>query len=101
MKGRRDERPQFPRVLADAAGVRQPDVHEPLKIERRANFRASSEKLNLTKHLVGFWRDLEDNQCNSRVLDQGHFPVHVFTLPEYVSLVETRWRGVMLTVARG
>ena len=33
-----------------------------LEIDRRANFRASSEKLNLTKHLVGFWRDLEDNQ---------------------------------------
>ena len=32
------------------------------EIDRRANFRASSEKLNFTKHLVGFWRDLEDNQ---------------------------------------
>jgi len=32
-----------------------------LEIDRRANFRASSEKLNLTKHLVGFWQDLEDN----------------------------------------
>jgi hypothetical protein len=30
-----------------------------LEIDRRANSRASSEKLNLTKHLVGFWRDLE------------------------------------------
>src|ERR1700726_1288954 len=33
-----------------------------LEIDRRANFRAASEKLNFTKHLVGFWRDLEDNQ---------------------------------------
>ncbi len=33
-----------------------------LEIDRRANFRASSEKLNLTKHLVGFWRDLGDSQ---------------------------------------
>ena len=33
-----------------------------LEIDRRANFRASSEKLNFSKHLVGFWRDLEDNQ---------------------------------------
>jgi hypothetical protein len=33
-----------------------------LEIDRRANFRASSEKLNFTKHLVGFWRDVEDNQ---------------------------------------
>src|ERR1700687_5472809 len=33
-----------------------------LEIDRRANFRASSEKLNFTKHLVGFWRDFEDNQ---------------------------------------
>ena len=32
------------------------------EIDRRANVRASSEKINLTKHLVGFWRDLEDNQ---------------------------------------
>jgi hypothetical protein len=32
------------------------------EIDRRANFRAPSEKLNFTKHLVGFWRDLEDNQ---------------------------------------
>jgi hypothetical protein len=31
------------------------------EIDRRANVRASSEKLNFTKHLVGFWRDLEDN----------------------------------------
>ena len=30
-----------------------------LEINRRANFRASSEKFNFTKHLVGFWRDLE------------------------------------------
>jgi len=29
------------------------------EIDRRANVRASSEKLNFTKHLVGFWRDLE------------------------------------------
>ena len=29
------------------------------EIDRRANSRASSEKLNLTKHLVEFWRDLE------------------------------------------
>ena len=33
-----------------------------LKSDRRANVRASSEKLQLTKQLVGFWRDLEDNQ---------------------------------------
>ena len=33
-----------------------------LKSDRRANVRASSEKLNFTKQLVGFWRDLEDNQ---------------------------------------
>ena len=33
-----------------------------LEIDRRANFRAASEKLIFTKHLVGFWRDLEDNQ---------------------------------------
>src|ERR1700730_1089719 len=33
-----------------------------LEIDRRANFRAPSEKLNLTKHLVGFWRDLEDKR---------------------------------------
>jgi hypothetical protein len=33
-----------------------------LEVDRRANSRASSEKLNFTKHLVGFWRDLEDNQ---------------------------------------
>ena len=30
-----------------------------LEIDRRANFRASSEKFNFTNHLVGFWRDLE------------------------------------------
>ena len=30
-----------------------------LEINRRANFCASSEKFNFTKHLVGFWRDLE------------------------------------------
>src|ERR1700692_5040042 len=30
-----------------------------LEINRRANFRASSEKFKFTKHLVGFWRDLE------------------------------------------
>jgi hypothetical protein len=47
-----------------------------LEIDRRANVRASSEKLNLTKHLVGFWRDLKDYQSNSRVLDQGHFPLN-------------------------
>jgi hypothetical protein len=33
-----------------------------LEIDRCTNFRASSEKLNFTKHLVGFWRDLADNQ---------------------------------------
>jgi ATP adenylyltransferase/5',5'''-P-1,P-4-tetraphosphate phosphorylase II len=33
-----------------------------LEIDRRANVRPSSEKLNFTKHLVGLWRDLEDNQ---------------------------------------
>jgi hypothetical protein len=32
------------------------------EIDRRANFRAPSEKFHFTKHLVGFWRDLEDNQ---------------------------------------
>jgi hypothetical protein len=32
------------------------------EIDRRANVRASSEKLNFTKHLVGFSRDIEDNQ---------------------------------------
>jgi hypothetical protein len=31
---------------------------------KRAHFRASSQKLNFTKHLVAFWRDLEDNQRN-------------------------------------
>jgi hypothetical protein len=34
-----------------------------LDIDRRANFRASSEQPNFTKHLAGFWRDLEDSQC--------------------------------------
>src|SRR5260221_349004 len=33
-----------------------------LEIDRRANIRASSEKSNFSRHLVGFWRDLEDNQ---------------------------------------
>ncbi len=33
-----------------------------LEIDRRANVRASSEKFTFSKHLVGFWRDLEDNQ---------------------------------------
>jgi hypothetical protein len=33
-----------------------------LEIDRRANIRASSEKSNFTRHLVDFWRDLEDNQ---------------------------------------
>jgi hypothetical protein len=33
-----------------------------LEIDRRANVHAASEKLNFTKHLVGFWRGLEDNQ---------------------------------------
>src|ERR1700730_18177314 len=47
-----------------------------LEIDRRANVRAPSEKLNFTKHLVGFWQDLEDNQRNSRVLDQGHCPLN-------------------------
>jgi len=32
------------------------------EINRRLNVRVPSEKLNFTKHLVGFWRDLEDNQ---------------------------------------
>jgi hypothetical protein len=32
------------------------------EINRRLNVRTPSEKLNFTKHLVGFWRDLEDNQ---------------------------------------
>jgi hypothetical protein len=32
------------------------------EIDRRANARAPTEKLNLTKHLVGLWRDLEANQ---------------------------------------
>src|SRR5258707_1406076 len=32
------------------------------EIDRRANARAPIEKLNFTKHLVGFWPDLEDNQ---------------------------------------
>ena len=32
------------------------------EINRRLNVRVSSEKLNFTKHLVGFWRDLEDNR---------------------------------------
>jgi hypothetical protein len=39
-----------------------------LEINRRANFRASSEKFNFTKHLVGFWRDLEDSLGNPSVL---------------------------------
>jgi hypothetical protein len=30
-----------------------------LPIDRRANFRAWSEKPSFTKHLAGFWRDLE------------------------------------------
>ena len=33
-----------------------------LEIDRRANVRASSEKFTFSKHLVAFWRDLEDNQ---------------------------------------
>jgi hypothetical protein len=33
-----------------------------LEIDRRTNFRASSEKLTFTEHLAGFWRDLEDDQ---------------------------------------
>src|SRR5258706_1922259 len=32
------------------------------EIDRRANARVPIEKLNFTKHLVGFWQDLEDNQ---------------------------------------
>jgi hypothetical protein len=32
------------------------------EIDRRANARAPTEKLNFTKHSVGFWQDLEDNQ---------------------------------------
>jgi hypothetical protein len=31
-------------------------------MDRRANFRASSEKLTFSEHLAGFWRDLEDDQ---------------------------------------
>jgi hypothetical protein len=31
-------------------------------MDRCANFRASLEKLNVSKHLTGFWRDLEDDQ---------------------------------------
>ena len=30
-----------------------------LEIDRRGNARASSEKSTFTKHLVGFWRDLD------------------------------------------
>jgi hypothetical protein len=37
-------------------------IKRALKSDRRANVHASSEKLNFTKQLVGFWRDLEDNQ---------------------------------------
>jgi len=33
-----------------------------LKIDQGAQFRAPSEKSNLSKHLANFWRDLEDNQ---------------------------------------
>src|ERR1700730_719236 len=33
-----------------------------LEIDRRVNVRASSEKFTFSKHLVAFWRDLEDNQ---------------------------------------
>ena len=33
-----------------------------LEIDRPANVQAASEKIDFTKHLVGFWRDLEDNQ---------------------------------------
>jgi hypothetical protein len=33
-----------------------------LETDRGANVRASSEKVNFTKHLVRFWRDLEDKQ---------------------------------------
>jgi len=33
-----------------------------LEIDRPTNFRAPSEKLNFTKQLVRFWRDLKDNQ---------------------------------------
>jgi hypothetical protein len=33
-----------------------------LEIDRRANICASPEKSNFSRHLVGFWRDLEDNQ---------------------------------------
>src|ERR1700736_3857311 len=32
------------------------------EINRRLNVRNPSEKLNFTKHLVGFWRDLQDNR---------------------------------------
>src|SRR5580704_11211587 len=31
-------------------------------IEKPGNFRASLEKLNVSKHLTGFWRDLDDDQ---------------------------------------
>jgi hypothetical protein len=33
-----------------------------LEIDRRATFRASSEKFTFSKQLAGVWRDLEDNQ---------------------------------------
>jgi hypothetical protein len=33
-----------------------------LEIDRPANVHAASEKIDFTKHLVEFWRDLEDNQ---------------------------------------
>src|SRR5260370_39664150 len=33
-----------------------------LEIDRRANFRAASEKFKFTKHLARVWRDLQDNQ---------------------------------------
>jgi hypothetical protein len=59
------------------------------EIDRRANVRAPSEKLNFTKHLVGFWRDLEDNQRNSRVLDQGHFPLNASIVMIHLKRLKT------------
>ena len=49
-----------------------------LEINRRANFRASSEKFNFTKHLVGFWRDLErDLEDNLHWKYDELSPVHL------------------------
>jgi hypothetical protein len=60
-----------------------------LEIDRRANVRAPSEKLNFTKHLVGFWRDLEDYQSNSRVLDQGHCPLNASIVMMHLKRLKT------------